>query len=238
MEGGVIAGNTAYLSGGGFHTGSRGSFRKTGGIIYGYDAPEELQNRVINGIGKPPTYGYAVSVPPADPSLMYHVSDTTVTEDRNLTYTGAEIGQPVVFGENEIWGIDIYHQPTNGPSFAFIMPFAVLCALLAAAVVLLVLRKRKGAWERTGTGSYAMIDRIEGPSAPAKTEKPEAEEDLDLSPREREIFTLLLTEAPRKEIALILKISISAVNFHTKNLYHKLGIQSRVELFTKFGKSN
>jgi DNA-binding CsgD family transcriptional regulator len=235
MEGGVIAGNTAYRSGGGFHTGSRGSFRKTGGIIYGYNAPKELQNRVINGDGKPPFYGYAVAVPP---SLIYHGSDTTVTEDRVLTYTGAEIGQPVVFGENETWGIDIYHPPTSGPSIMFIIALSATGILLAAAIVLLVilvLRKRKGAVEPAGTDSR-MTGMVKDAPIPAETERPEAEKLPDLSPREKEIFTLLLTDVPRKEIAHVLKISISAVNFHAKNLYHKLGIQSRVELFTKFGK--
>jgi DNA-binding CsgD family transcriptional regulator len=42
----------------------------------------------------------------------------------------------------------------------------------------------------------------------------------------------------RKQIADTLKVSLSAVDFHSKHLYRKLGIQSRVELLSKYGKSD
>jgi DNA-binding CsgD family transcriptional regulator len=226
MEGGVIAGNTAYRTGGGFHTGSRGSFRKTGGIIYGYDAPVELQNKVIRGVGRPPVYvyGYAVCVPPAPPAALYRGRDATATETVNLTFTGAQVGEIVFFGANEAWET---FNPSGGPSFPLMIVLAAVSVLLASALVLvlLLLRKRKAAGEPA-----------EAAPAPVETEKPEPEEHPDLSPREKEIFALLLTESSLKEIAHILNVTYSAVNFHTKNIYRKLGIQSRVELFTKFGK--
>lgn len=56
-----------------------------------------------------------------------------------------------------------------------------------------------------------------------------------LSPREKEIFILLLGDSQRKHIAASLNIGIGTVNFHVNNLYRKLGIQSRIELFTKYG---
>jgi DNA-binding CsgD family transcriptional regulator len=59
-------------------------------------------------------------------------------------------------------------------------------------------------------------------------------EGLGLTPREKEIFTLLLTDMPQKELAATLKISMGTVGFHSKNLYRKLGIQSRTELFTRY----
>ncbi|MDR0447857.1 MAG: LuxR C-terminal-related transcriptional regulator [Treponema sp.] len=59
---------------------------------------------------------------------------------------------------------------------------------------------------------------------------------LNLTERELEIFNLLLTDAPPKEIAYNLEISYPTVNFHTNNLYRKLGIQSRAELFAKYGR--
>jgi DNA-binding CsgD family transcriptional regulator len=46
----------------------------------------------------------------------------------------------------------------------------------------------------------------------------------------------MLTDASRKQFAVTLKVSLSAVDFHSKNLYRKLGIKSRVELLTKYGK--
>ncbi|MDR0875404.1 MAG: helix-turn-helix transcriptional regulator [Clostridiales Family XIII bacterium] len=57
---------------------------------------------------------------------------------------------------------------------------------------------------------------------------------LGLTPREKQIFTLLLTEFSAKQIAGELKISSATINFHTTNLYRKLGIQSRTELFAKY----
>jgi DNA-binding CsgD family transcriptional regulator len=56
----------------------------------------------------------------------------------------------------------------------------------------------------------------------------------NLSAREMEIFNLLLTDLPTKQIADKMGLSYSGVNFHTQNLYRKLGIQSRTELFAKF----
>ena len=53
-----------------------------------------------------------------------------------------------------------------------------------------------------------------------------------------EIFNLLLIGTSPKEIAYNLKISYPTVNFHMNNLYRKLGIQSRTELFAKYGKAS
>jgi DNA-binding CsgD family transcriptional regulator len=59
-------------------------------------------------------------------------------------------------------------------------------------------------------------------------------EDLNLTPREKQIFTLLLTELSPKQIASELNISMGTINFHSANLYRKLEIQSRTELFSKY----
>jgi len=59
--------------------------------------------------------------------------------------------------------------------------------------------------------------------------------DMDnLTSREREIFSLLLTDKPPKEIANSMNVSYYTVDFHRKNLYRKLGIQSRTELFARY----
>jgi len=60
----------------------------------------------------------------------------------------------------------------------------------------------------------------------------------NLTVRETEIFNLLLTNLSNKEIASKMELSYSGVNFHTNNLYRKLGIQSRTELFAKFVDKN
>jgi len=59
----------------------------------------------------------------------------------------------------------------------------------------------------------------------------------NLTIREHEIFNLLLKGMEVKEIASNLKISYSGVNFHIKNLFGKLGIQSRAELLVKYHKT-
>jgi DNA-binding CsgD family transcriptional regulator len=69
-----------------------------------------------------------------------------------------------------------------------------------------------------------------------ETEKISVEEHLYLTTREQGICTMLLDGRQPKEIAYSLKISYSTVNFHTTNLYRKLKIQSRSELFSKFRK--
>lgn len=58
---------------------------------------------------------------------------------------------------------------------------------------------------------------------------------LGLTPREKQIFAMMLTEMSVKQIMLELEISRGTFNFHTANLYRKLGIQSRTELFAKHG---
>ena len=65
----------------------------------------------------------------------------------------------------------------------------------------------------------------------AETEAKNKEKDLDLTEREQEILTLLISGKAPKEIAYTLKISYFTVTFHQRNLYRKLGIQSKAELF-------
>ena len=57
-----------------------------------------------------------------------------------------------------------------------------------------------------------------------------------LSAREIEICKLLLTELSLKDISYNLGITYSGVNFHAQNVYRKLNVQSRTELFVKLGK--
>ncbi len=57
----------------------------------------------------------------------------------------------------------------------------------------------------------------------------------DLTPRQREVAALLLAAKTRRQIAGELGLSESTVKMHTSDLYRKLGINSRVELFRLFG---
>ena len=72
--------------------------------------------------------------------------------------------------------------------------------------------------------------RLSSASNELKTTK----EECGLTVREQEIFNLLLAGKEPKEIALSLKLSYSGVNFHIKNLFGKLRLQSRAELLVKY----
>lgn len=52
-----------------------------------------------------------------------------------------------------------------------------------------------------------------------------------LSVREREVFDLIITKKSNKEIASEINISVNTVKFHVKNIYEKLNVKSRQEVF-------
>ena len=55
-----------------------------------------------------------------------------------------------------------------------------------------------------------------------------------LSKRELEVFAQLLTDKTQAQIAEGLYITHSSVHFHCKNIYKKLGINSRRQLLIKY----
>jgi DNA-binding CsgD family transcriptional regulator len=59
-----------------------------------------------------------------------------------------------------------------------------------------------------------------------------------LTPREREVFDLLLEGDSFKEIGYKLKISYNTVMGHQRNMYRKLSVNSVNELLTKYSKTN
>lgn len=56
----------------------------------------------------------------------------------------------------------------------------------------------------------------------------------NLSKRELEVFSHLLTDKTQVQIAEDLFISYSSVHFHCKNIYRKLNINSRNQLLVKY----
>ena len=62
------------------------------------------------------------------------------------------------------------------------------------------------------------------------------EEQINLTKREKEILSYLLSGKTNKEVSVILNISLNTVNNHVANIYDKSGVKNRVELVNKFSK--
>lgn len=68
-----------------------------------------------------------------------------------------------------------------------------------------------------------------------KVEEVDRFEGYELTPRQREVAVLLLAAKTRRQIAGELGLSESTVKMHTSELYKRLNINSRTELFCIFG---
>lgn len=108
-----------------------------------------------------------------------------------------------------------------------------LTATLAAAVVFVLFVFMSPAYSRhlfsaTWSEDFHSADM-------ADEERRQEQLDLlggfNLSPREREVAVHLLAGQTTKDIAIALDISANTVNFHIKNLYNKLGVGARAEMF-------
>ncbi|MDR2729566.1 MAG: helix-turn-helix transcriptional regulator, partial [Treponema sp.] len=129
----------------------------------------------------------------------------------------------------------LYFNYFDGPNK--FLAFGVVLVLVSVSLLLMPLMQKK-LFDADWTDGLYLRDMAGFPeeySLPfAETEAINAKNNLDLTPRETEIFTMLLTDIAPKEIAYTLKISYYTVNFHQKNLYRKLCIQSRAELFARY----
>jgi diguanylate cyclase (GGDEF)-like protein len=124
-----------------------------------------------------------------------------------------------------------YFQYFDGPDkvLAFGIVFVLVCLCL---LFMPLIQKRlfKADW----TDGLYLRDMEDYSQPLAETEKINVRDQLDLTPREQEVFTMLLDGKAPKEIAFTLKVSYDTVGFHKKNLYRKLGVQSRAELFARY----
>ena len=105
-----------------------------------------------------------------------------------------------------------------------------LCSLCLFAFP--VLQKRL--FETDWTDGIHLKDMAEYSKELADTDAINAKDQLNLTEREHEILTMLLKGIAAKEISHTLKISYPTVNFHIGNLYRKLGVQSKAELFSRY----
>ena len=123
---------------------------------------------------------------------------------------------------------DRYEGSNHVIALGVVVALSSLCFL-----ILPYLQKRL--FETDWTDGFYLADMQEHVPALEQAERVDEEEHLGLSPREREIFALLLKNLPLKTIALELGISFHTVNNHYRSIYRKLGITSKGELFMKYG---
>jgi len=122
---------------------------------------------------------------------------------------------------------NFFDGPDKFLAFGVVLVLASLCLLVFPFM-------RKHLFQADWTDGLHLRDLQEYSSPFAETEELNLKEHLNLTPREEEIFTMLLRGSAPKEIAYTLKISYDTVHFHQKNLYRKLKVQSRAELFALY----
>ena len=68
-----------------------------------------------------------------------------------------------------------------------------------------------------------------------KTERPsEADPVITLTPREKEVFHMLLKGMKAKEIAAEFSVTIWGANYFIKQIYRKLNVNSKTELVLRY----
>jgi DNA-binding CsgD family transcriptional regulator len=113
------------------------------------------------------------------------------------------------------------------------LAFGIVLVLVSLCLLFLPLIQKR-LFNADWTDGIHLKDMEEYSKPFAETEEINVKDKLNLTPREEEIFTMLLSGKAPKDIAFILKISYDTVHFHQKNLYRKLSIQSRAELFARY----
>jgi DNA-binding CsgD family transcriptional regulator len=125
----------------------------------------------------------------------------------------------------------LYFNSFEGPNK--LLAFGVVLVLVSFSFLLMPLMQKK-LFDADWTDGLYLRDMEEYSRPFAKAEELNTRAHLNLTDREEEVFTMLLTGMSPKEIAFTLKVSYYTVDFHRKNLYRKLGIQSRAELFSRY----
>jgi len=112
-------------------------------------------------------------------------------------------------------------------AFGVVLVLVTLCLLFMPFI-------QKRLFEADWTDGLYLRDMEEYSQPLAETEAINVKDHLDLTPREQELFTMLLNGTAPKEIGYILKISYGTVLYHQQNLYRKLQIHSIAELFARY----
>jgi len=123
-----------------------------------------------------------------------------------------------------------FDEPNRFLAFAVVLVLVSLCLLFMPYI-------QKRLFDADWTDGLYLRDMEEYSKPLVETEEINKKEKLNLTPREQEIFTMLLQGVSPKEIGYTLKISYETVHHHQKNMYRKLNIQSIQELFAKYSKA-
>jgi DNA-binding CsgD family transcriptional regulator len=121
-----------------------------------------------------------------------------------------------------------YEGPKHYLAFGVVL---VLCSVCFMLIPLMQKKLYKADW----TDGIQLQEITEYTQSLAEIKTINIRNDLDLTEREQEIFTLLLKGMSPKDISYTLKVSYHTIVFHRTNLYRKLGVQSIQELFVKYG---
>ncbi len=124
-------------------------------------------------------------------------------------------------------------QGLSGRAAAILTSAAVALSAFAVIAAVFIIKKRRPAAHIPETaGGFS--------AAAMETSTPVCRDELlaGLSMREREVLKLLFEGRSAKEIASSLSIAFDTARNHVKNIYKKLDVNSRTELFIKYnGKS-
>jgi DNA-binding CsgD family transcriptional regulator len=95
-------------------------------------------------------------------------------------------------------------------------------------------QKRTLRHERDSPKAVKPVDDVVGEAAPTLSANKPSERIALLTPREHELFLLLLEGYTLKESAKQLSIKYSTANTHMTGIYKKLNVSSRAELIIKY----
>jgi DNA-binding CsgD family transcriptional regulator len=163
-------------------------------------------------------------------SVMYLLGGAARHNNSYRFFRGALL---VFFLEHDvfIFGIDSIFAHLDVSVILIVFTIALVFVIIGFMTIPLL---AKNLFMTDWSDSYHGIDMTVYAQEVEQVEEIDKLEGLNMTPREREIFILLMSGMLMKQISAELCISNSTVNFHTKNLYRKLNVQGRSELSAKY----
>jgi len=121
-----------------------------------------------------------------------------------------------------------FAESTHTVAFIIVLVLCSLCFLILPYL-------QKKLFSEDWTDGLSAADIPEYTPALEQAEKADKENNLGLTPREKDVFALLIQNMPLKTIAIELGISFGTVNTHYTSIYRKLGVNNKGDLFLKYG---